>query len=254
MGLGDWLLATAEAKFYNEKHNLPVAFKSPKTGKYFWSETFRNNPRILKDPAPGTKFVAIHNCSGSRPYITEITPDRVHYNMDFKAVPGELFLTAEEKAAGIQGAVLIEPHTKSQEFSRNKVWPWDRWQEVVSRLDLPWVQLGSEENTSLDGVKRVVTKSFRDALGYINKASLVVTTDGALHHAAAALGKPAVVLWGGLAPWTVLGYSTHTNICKATSVCGSIKSCSHCQKAMEAITVEEVIKAIDEMRAGRLAT
>jgi ADP-heptose:LPS heptosyltransferase len=148
---------------------------------------------------------------------------------------------------------LIEPHTKSQEFSRNKEWPWDRWQEVVKRLDLPWVQLGNEESKSLDGVKRVVTKSFRDALGYINKASLVVTTDGALHHAAAALGKPAVVLWGGLAPWTVLGYSTHTNICKATSVCGSIKSCSHCQKAMEAITVEDVIKAIDEMRAGRLA-
>ncbi len=26
MGIGDWLMATAEAKHYNEKHGLPVAF------------------------------------------------------------------------------------------------------------------------------------------------------------------------------------------------------------------------------------
>jgi ADP-heptose:LPS heptosyltransferase len=250
VGIGDWILATAEAKHYNEKHGLPVAFKSPKTGKFFWSEVFRNNPRILKNPYPGQKFVAIHNASGSRPYIEAITPERIIFNLDFRAEPGELFLTAEEKQSWIPGAVIIEPHTKDKEFSRNKAWPWERWQDLVDSVDLPWVQVGDPEMRSLNGVRRVHTKSFRDALGYVNAASLVVTTDGALHHAAAALGKPAVVLWGGLAPHTVLGYDFHTNICHAEKACGSLFSCKHCQDAMASITVEEVREAIETSLRG----
>lgn len=250
MGLGDWIMATAEAKYYNEKHGLPVAFKSPKTGQFFWSEVFRNNPRMIKNPSPGTKFVAVHNASGSRPYIARIDEERVHFNMAFKAVPGELFLTAEEKAKCIPGCVIVEPHTKDKEFSRNKAWPWERWQELVKSLDLPWVQLGPQEAKTLEGVQRVVTQTFRDSLGYLNSCALLVTTDGALHHAAAALGKPAVVLWGGLAPWTVLGYDSHTNICKTDRVCGSIYSCPHCAAAMDAITVEEVKEAIETSLRG----
>jgi ADP-heptose:LPS heptosyltransferase len=254
VGLGDWILATAEAKHYNEKHKLPVAFRSPKTGKFFWSEVFRNNPRILKDPYPGQKFVAIHNAAGSRPYIKEITTEKVIYNMAFKAEPGELFLTKEEKATSLPGCVLIEPHTKDKEFSRNKAWPWERWQELVNRNpDVPWVQLGNAEAKSLNGVKRVVTKSFRDALGYVNGCALVVTTDGALHHAAAALGKLAVVLWGGLAPHTVLGYDSHINICKTYYSCGSLLTCKHCRDAMDAITVDEVQEALETSLQGLAA-
>jgi ADP-heptose:LPS heptosyltransferase len=238
-------LATAEAKHYNEQHKQPVAFKSPKTGKFFWSEVFRHNPRILKDPYPGQKFVAIHNASGSRPYITAITPERVIYNMDFRAEPGELFLTPEEKRQCIPGCVIVEPHTKDKEFSRNKAWPFEKWQELVDGLDLPWVQLGGEESKSLKNVKRIVTKTFRDSLGYLNNSALLVTTDGALHHAAAALGKKAVVLWGGLAPHSVLGYDSHINICKTDYACGSVLTCEHCKQAMDAITVAEVKEAIE---------
>lgn len=253
MGLGDWLMATAEARYYNEKHNLPVAFKSPKTGKFFWSEVFRNNPRILKDPYPGQKFVAINNSSGSRPYIKEIWPDHIVYNEKFKAEPGELFLTPEEKSKNIESCYIIEPHTKEKEFSRNKAWPWERWQELVDRNpDLPWVQLGNGEAQSLEGVSRVVTKTFRDAIGYIAACSLVITTDGALHHAAAALGKPAVVLWGGLAPSGVLGYDSHINIAKQDKYCGSLNACDHCRSAMNLITVDDVEGAI-EASTRRLA-
>ena len=253
MGLGDWLMATAEAKHYNELHKLPVAFKSPKTGKFFWSEVFRNNPRILKDPYPGQQFVAIQNSSGSRPYIKAITTEKIVYNMDFRAEPGELFLTEEEKKTGIPGCVLVEPHTKEKEFSRNKAWPWERWQKLVNEVNLPWVQCGSSEMKSLEGVRRVVTESFRESLGYLYNCSLVVTTDGALHHAAAALNKPAVVLWGGLAPYKTLGYDSHINICHEEKFCGSLNTCPHCRTAMEKITVEEVKQAIHEMRTRRVA-
>lgn len=245
MGIGDSVLSTAEAKYHNEKHGLPVVFADKKTKEIYWDEVFENNPRILREPKQGQKVIVVENIPLRRPYITVATPERYYYNLEFKAEPGELFLTDEEKASGIEG-VLIEPNTKDFGLSLNKAWPWERWQELVKRIDLPWVQLGPEESRSLDGVKRVITKTFREALGYINKASLVVTTDGAMHHAAAALGKPAVVLWGGLAPHTVLGYDFHTNICKTDRVCGSFQACAHCSDAMSAITVEEVEKAVRE--------
>lgn len=249
MGIGDWILATAEAKALNEKHGIPVVFAHPKTGAPYWSEVFRGNPRILKDPRNGQKCVVVRgHGGGKRPYHNGYDGERFHWNKDYKAVPGELFLSAEEKKGGIPGAVLIEPHTKEGASSRNKAWPFERWQEVVDKIALPWVQLGNAESKTLNGVQRVVTRSFRDALPYVNQCSLLVTTDGALHHAAAALGKPAVVLWGGLAPPSMLGYDFHKNICHASAWCGMNRPCDHCKSAMEKITVEEVIKGIHEMR------
>ena len=249
MGIGDSVLATAEARYYNEKHGLPVVFADKKTKKIYWDEVFENNPRILKEPKQGQKVIVVENIPKRRPYITFGTTERYYYNLEFKAEPGELFLSDEERSSGIPDAVIIEPNTKDYGLSLNKAWPWDRWQELVKRLDLPWVQLGPEESRTLDGVKRVVTKTFREALGHIEKASLVVTTDGGLHHAAAALKVPAVVLWGGLAPHTVLGYDFHTNICKTDRVCGSFHACAHCFDAMNAITVDEVETAVKEQIA-----
>lgn len=160
-----------------------------------------------------------------------------------------MFLSREELEVGIPGAVIIEPNTKAADLSKNKAWPWERWQELVDSLNLPWVQLGDTESQTLKGVRRVHTKHFRDALGYLDKCTLLVTTDGALHHAAAALGKKAVVLWGGLAPPQILGYELHRNICHADWWCGYNKPCVHCRDTMAKITVDEVRKAILEMRS-----
>lgn len=228
-----------------------MVFAHSRTGRPQWSEVFKNNPKILKDPAPGQKCVVDRaNGGGRRPYHFGYNGEllKFEWNYKYKAEPGELFLSKEEKAIGIPGCVIVEPNTKDADLSRNKAWPWDRWQALVDSIDLPWVQLGPLETRTLKNVKRGVTKSFRDALGWVNKASLIVTTDGALHHAAAALGKPAVVLWGGLAPPQVLGYDMHKNICHATEWCGYNKPCAHCKEAMDKITVEEVREAILEMR------
>ena len=225
---------------------MPVVFADKKTKEVYWDEVFENNPRVVKSPKDGQKVVIVENIPLRRPYISLRTPERYYYNLEYKAVPGEIYLSDEEKAKGIDGAVIVEPHTKTNSLSQNKAWSWERWQELVSRERLPWVQVGTEDCKSLDGVTRVVTKTFRDALPYVNRARLVVTTDGALHHAAAAFGKPAVVLWGGLAPHTVLGYDSHTNICKTDRVCGSFHACAHCLDAMNAITVDDVQKAVSE--------
>lgn len=250
MGIGDWILASAEARYFNEKTGKKVVFAHSKTGKPQWSEVFKGNPRIEKEPVPGREYCIVRNHGGARPYHLGYDGEkqRFEWNYKYKAEPGELYLTPGAKKVGQVGAVLIEPNTKDFPLSKNKAWPWERWQEVVDRIDLPWVQLGSPESRSLERVRRVVTDSFMDALGWVYNASLVVTTDGALHHAAAALGTPAVVLWGGLAPPQILGYDSHINICHATTWCGSNFECQHCKDAMALITVDEVVKAVNESR------
>lgn len=241
-------MASAEAKYFYAKHNLPVVFCHSKTGAALYSEVFKHNPKILERPKSGQKCVVVRNHGGTRPYHLGYDGERFHWNYKFRAEPGELFLTNQEKKLGIAGAVIVEPHVKEAPLSKNKAWPWERWQELVESLPLPWVQLGPKDTETLNGVKRGVTRTFREALGWIYNASLIVTTDGALHHAAAAFGKPAVVLWGGLAPPQVLGYDSHTNLCHATNWCGLNKPCEHCKEAMESITVEEVRNAIKRLR------
>lgn len=245
MGIGDWIMATAEAKYFNEQTGKKVVFAHSRTGIPQWHPVFKNNPRIEKHPSPGNDYCIVRNHGGARPYHLGYDGERFRWNDKFKAEPGELYLTKAQKEVGEVGAVLIEPNTKNYPFSRNKAWPWERWQELVKRLPkVPWVQLGPIDSKSLNGVKRVMTPGFMDALGWIHNSALVVTTDGAMHHAAAALGKPAVVLWGGLVPPKILGYDSHINLCHATSWCGLNRPCNHCREAMEAITVDEVIDAI----------
>jgi hypothetical protein len=238
-------MASAEARHYHEMYGRPIVFANRETKHVYWSEVFENNPKILEEPKHGQQVTIVENYPGKRPYIRAVTKERYLYDNGFCIEPGEIFLTDEEKSLGIEGAVLVEPHTKTEYgFSRNKAWPWERWQELVDTVNAPWVQLTYGDKKALNGVRSVSTESFRESLPYINKASLIVTTDGAIHHAAAALGKKAVVLWGGVASPDLLGYKTHKNICHEEHPCGSIVDCEHCVEAMKRITVDEVASAV----------
>jgi hypothetical protein len=52
-----------------------------------------------------------------------------------------------------------------------------------------------------------------------------------------------VVLFGGFIPPQVTGYPTHTNLTAGSAACGKLQSCSHCRAAMDAISVEKVMKS-----------
>jgi len=68
--------------------------------------------------------------------------------------------------------------------------------------------------------------------------------EGGLHHAAAALGRPAVVIFGHFIDPEVTGYHGHKNLRGgAVGMCGSWSSCPECVRAMEAITPEVVVDA-----------
>ena len=204
-------------------------------------QVFLHNPRIAREVYPGAVWV--HNIMGQRPYIDYLktTPEKVAYNPMFHVEPGELYLTDDEKNkyAHLGDFIYIEPNTKGT-FGGNKDWGFDKWAEVA-KLDLPFVQGGGRK---LDGVRQVATESFRDACTLLSRALFFVGTDGGLHHAAAALDKRAVVVWGGLVSPKLLGYVSHVNLHSGTHSCGSAKTCAHCRKAMDWVTVDMVKDAI----------
>lgn len=257
MGLGDEIMATAWARRAKQKHPDQKVFIGPEN-KPEWSVAWENNPNINK-PSDFVKankdpVVWVPHFTGHRPYIKGCTAGNIIYDEEHRAIPGDVFLTDQEiePFREYAGSILIEPHIKGS-FSGNKAWFWDRWQEVARKLPNV-IQIGDKNKKALPGVRRVHTGNFRQALAVVSQASLVITTDGALHHAAAALGKPAVVLWGARTHPKILGYDTHLNLYTGNGEsCGSMAPCQHCMEAMKKITVEMVLEAVREARKDVVA-
>lgn len=238
MGFGDDVIVTSIAKRANTVTGKPVMVGDGT--RIIWSEVFRNNPRITDKIRPDAVWVK--NVSGNRPYIDYSKSDRTRFVWKpYKVEPGEIYFSADELRWQQKGFVYIEPNVKGS-FGGNKDWGFNRWQEVVNNLPGIWFVQGTGKK--LANVDQLETKSFRDACALLSGASLFVGTDGGMHHAAAALGKRAVVVWGGLVGPATLGYEGHTNLCKAKTFCGSQVTCPHCRQALDAITVEEVCDAI----------
>ena len=247
LGYGDAILGVGIARKARQKHPTKKVAIGDGSIVEWIPEIHDGNPYLLKRHEPGCIWV--HSHKSFRPYvdIAKSTETKYVWKRDFKASPGELFLTEEEKAIHAEhaGSVYIEPNIKGW-LGPNKDWGFDRWQEVVKRMPhIRWVQ---GEGKTLEGVTQVDTESFRDACALLSHCYLFVGTDGGLHHAAAALDKRAVVVWGGYTHPRNLGYDFHTNLHAGGEPCGEVKECSHCKKQMDKITVEMVVKAIDAAR------
>jgi len=64
-------------------------------------------------------------------------------------------------------------------------------------------------------------------------------------HGAAAVGTPAVILWSEFISPDITGYSNMRNIRHAGKACGNRFNCAGCRKAMDAITVSEVLTNLE---------
>lgn len=211
---------------------------------------FAGNPNVAPPGSEGAadiEWIAHHK--GNRQYNSQ-DGARWRWNLGFKATPGEMFFSETERKLGKRhgkGFVLIEcavPTWKSS--AANKDWGHEKYQIVASTLRLQGhrvVQFGYGSEVRLAGVEIVSTRSFRDALAILRVARLYIGPEGGLHHGAAAVGVPGVVLFGGFIPPAVTGYDMHSNLTGGAEACGSLRPCQHCRDAMAAISVHEVIDA-----------
>jgi hypothetical protein len=202
----------------------------------------------------------IEHYKGHRLYNKQ-GPDYWHWNYNFRATPGEVFLLPREKNFGAiaVGHVVIEPNVPAfKGCAPNKQWPTQRYDDVARHLMLEGyhiMQFRHPHTThTIPGVRSVTTNNFRQALSALGNAALYIGAEGGMHHGAAAMGTPAVVLFGGFVPPAVTGYDTHTNLTGGAEACGSFRRCQHCVDAMNAISVDEVVAAaLGHLRNGHRA-
>lgn len=254
MGWGDELIAAGLARGAAARGKR-IAFGDGR--RQIWSaqsfELFRGNPNIAplgSESASEVEWVAHYR--GHRLY-GEAKGNRWVFR-DFVCPPGEVFLTKEEKAFALariwngDPIAIVEPRVKPIGACQgaNKQWGTPKYQELASRLPAatgchPVQLLPVGVTPKLADVDAIETPSFRHALAVLGLAALYIGPEGGMHHGAAAMGTPAVVIFGGFNTPRSTGYAWHENIAVGEP-CGSIEACWHCRAAMDSISVDRVLQ------------
>lgn len=189
-------------------------------------------------------FEAVHP---GRPFTTKVRDARLPYRFtDARVRRGELYI----ERAPASGYCIVEPHHKAIQV--NRAWPWDRWQAVVDAVRVDWVQLNPPGERLLSGVRHMPCTDMVRACRVLSGARLYLGPEGGLYHAAAALGVPAVALFGGFVSPANQGYEDPTcrNLYEpmnGESPCGQRVPCAHCAAAMARISVEQVIHHVRDL-------
>lgn len=228
-------MATAWARLVHEKTGHKAVFG--KQGKVHWSEVFKDNPHIVQPGEYAEAFMLPHY-PGCRPYILAVSETHIVFNPSHSPLPGCLDIEPDPLHDGPY--YVVEPHVKGKISASNKDWGWDKWKQLVDKL-YPVFQ-PDYGKPLLEGVEGYKSDGFMDALRGLSGASYFIGTDGGLHHACAALGVPATVIWGGFSHPKVLGYEQHRNI--GGGWCGAKQDCAHCREAMDRISVQRVLSTV----------
>jgi len=272
---GEDIMATGEAKLICEANpNAKVAFGNPETlsqddggkTKLYWSEMFENNPHIFQPDENPEELIISANYPTSRPFINyartkysqtdqqKKVPYKVAYDPDYVPTRGELFFseseitTAQELIQGLDTPIIfLNPFADIA----NKHWLEDRWEDLIKKTSYHFVQLTYDsQQPSLNDVAQIKANTFRQACAVLSVSAehgVLLSIDSHLHHAAAAVNLPSVVLWSHYSHPDNLGYDDHINIrWDATGKpCGLRDACIQCKKSMEMIKVDDVILAIE---------
>lgn len=256
MGYGDEIIGTGLARGAKARGKR-IAFGDGK--KIDWGgwceEMFRNNPNIAKPGSEGQSDLEwINHCKGARLYNSL---DRVNrrwiWNYDFKVKPGQFYFNQNEKdfaSSFAKNFIVIEPNVPWQkEVASNKDWGEQNYRTVASALKKSGYRMIQFKHKNsrriLSEAQIVETVFFREVIAALSRASLYIGPEGGMHHAAAAVGVSAVVLFGGFIPPEVMGYDNHTCLTGGVKACGNVKPCKHCHDAMNSITAQQVIDAAE---------
>lgn len=248
MGYGDELMALGRAETVYQILEKPVAICGVSHHPRM-HEVWKYHPAV--DPKSELKIL---DGPSARPYMLRWKrPGPISvFNPEYRARVGHMVLTDEERrqAADLlpdRPFGLVEPIIRGRS-SRNKDWGFKKWAQVVKDLPIPIYQfmVDGEKTKILPGGTGRTAPSFRVASEIVRHATIVMTNDGGMHHLAASVGAPAVVVFGGFADPKITGYPFQTNFYADIegSPCGNYGKCPHCVKAREMIKPEQVREAV----------
>lgn len=214
-----------------------------KRGRARWSPVWDHNPQFAPPGWKG-KVQTITNGPGCRPYIRAETARRWLWR-EWICPVGEIVLSPLECDFGSEraGGVILEPNL-SPKASPNKDWGWHRWTQaswLLQQRGHTVTQIGPRGTRLLPGAQLVETSDFREACAVLAWAHLAILPEGGLHHAAAALGVPSIVIFGGYISPRQTGYAHQVNLYRDEEPCGMRVPCDHCASAMKSIETEQVV-------------
>lgn len=265
MGWGDEIMAAGEAQRVHDadpqKRKVAICDRN---GVVRTNPIWEGNPIIATpaDVAAGVHVQRIKNAASARPYLKSLSSAHGAVFTDWKASEhvGRIYLTKEERQAGELLRAMIGPYVVVEPSAKplgcvNKQWGRERYQAVVTACpDVVWLQMIYDGLPALQGARSVDTKTFRQACGILASARAYLGPEGGLHHAAAVLRIPAVVIFGGYISPKTTGYPWQVNIADdgPGSPCGTWRQCAHCRQVMDRIRPDYVTALLrDVLEAQR---
>jgi ADP-heptose:LPS heptosyltransferase len=246
MGIGDELMAAGEVA-HRAKGTVQKFRMIDKSGNWRWHFTWEGNPHIAR---PGDHYDGdfYTHPNGHRPYIyaeNDLQRTFVPYTPRpaFLPIPYNL----DQESTNAKGFVIFNPHIKVR-ASPNKEWPMDYWKLLIKLgSDFKWLLVDGDRK-HFRGAGTAWSPTFWHACALMKHARAVVCHEGALHHAAAAIGVPTIVIRGGYISPEVTGYPGQVDMyVKDPSHpygCGMRVPCGHCATSMAMITPHKVLEQL----------
>lgn len=249
MGAGDEMMVTGQVRVLQETDPRKVRIEYE---RYRFHELWNGNPRIATRTEEGDFQILRPRNGGLRPYCSAKSGERWTWKAWGPPV-GEIYFTDAERAFGDynKGAVVIEPNIK-RGASPNKQWPLESWKALVGMMKaegMKPIQLGPAGTVLVPGARLLETPSIRSAAAVLANARCLVTHEGALHHIAAGVGAPTVVIYGDYISPAVTGYPSQRNLFTGKDLgCGWRIPKPCCEEAMRKITPHRVMaEALEAM-------
>ena len=248
MGFGDEIMATGFArliKLENEDSQVVIGDEKRQIGtisKVFLGNPYISHPqKLIKEK----KIIWVNHSKFFRPYINykETTEKKYAWNSNHKAIPGNLFFSKDEKEKASNDLLTIlkkwneKFQTKPKKiiffensfrvskfnfqkdrdkaiYRYNRHLPNEKLIQIINSLkEYLFVQSVHEDSYLINCENVFHYKSnFREACSLLNISELYFGPEGGFHHAAAALNKKAVVIFGGFIDPLVIGYIFHIHI------------------------------------------
>lgn len=175
----------------------------------------------------------------------------------------DIFLTDEERMFAQEkikafSHPIFTVHTTPGDFDRGrKMWPVKYWQRLVSMLTdrgYTVIQLGTVSEYHIEKTTNMLgTQDIRRSIALIQAADLHIGVVSSLMHGAAAVGTPAVILFGGFERFSIHDYSTvhpfesHIPCSPCIQANTKMEKCPLQTQCMREITPEKVYRKVLEL-------
>lgn len=245
MGLGDELMVAGEARNLRKSDERKV-YVVNKRGRPRWRPVWVFCPDMVNPTRDHGGGQICRNHPGNRPYINyEKSTVRRWAWKEYEPIPARLNIG---RPIPHPDSILIEPNIK---HGAPPLKQWGRWRELLGH-GFKFVQVGPRGTQVLPGVKFIETRTLDESFRHMAGMRAAVLPEGGLHHAAAALNLPAVVLFGGYITPKITGYEFQRNLWtdmpEATG--WRIPHQSH-YAAWEPITPERVLDTLTDLLNDR---